>query len=431
MRFKKPIVTTGVYSIPGDIPRKVEVTSNRLTHWASQFEKMKTAGISVPAPWNHSKEAFPMSTGNDGTLPRSDLNAGWWDKVWVEDNTLWGEVDVPSNEDAVKIGTNVKESSIYVRPSFTDGSGTEWKDSLMHIALVTHPIENGQGNFEPVEQGLALAMSQLTEPLSMASPEKAEEQFHASNNVGPGESKDSQQQGVQGMLELLRSVQIDLPEDTNEVNFMERLMVALRQKKTSEQPEDQSITTPPEGAKEQPAPVAMSQETKSKIQEEEVTLSHEETVEEEVVMSHPKFKAASQTISFLLGHIGQQEKNALSARRNDLVATGKVTEAYAAEHLDPSIGSFQMSFGDNGAPELCAASQIMDALESAPSLTTGVLGRSSQDNESLQKIALAMSQSGIEGLPVGFGYQEESLDSEDGPTADEIAIDFLKNTGHA
>jgi len=430
MRFKKPIVTTGVYSIPGDTSRKVEVTENRLSHWASQFEKMKKAGISVPAPWNHSKEAFPMSIGDDGTLPRSDINAGWWDRVWVENNTLWGEVDVPSNEDAVKIGTNVKESSIYVRPSFVDGAGNEWKDSLMHIALVTHPVENGQGNFEPVEQGLALAMSQLTEPLSMASPQPAEEQLNATDNVGPGESKDSQQQGLQGMLELLRSLQIDLPEDTNEVNFMERLMVALRQKKASEQPDDQSVTTPPEGAKEQPAPVAMSQEKKSEVQEEEVTLSHEEQVGEEVVMSHPKFKAASQTITFLLNHIGQQEKNGLADRRNNLVATGKVTEAYASEHLDPSIGSFQMSFGDNGSPEVCAASQIMDALESAPSLTTGVLGRSAHDNESLQKIALAMSQSGIEGLPVGFGYQEEELESEDGRTADEIAIDFLKNTGH-
>ena len=431
MRFKKPIVTTGVYSIPGDIPRKVEVTESRLSHWASQFGKMKKAGISLPAPWNHSKDAFPMSTGNDGTLPRSDINAGWWDKVWVENNTLWGEVDVPSNEDAVKIGTNVKESSIYVRPSFTDGAGNEWKDSLMHIALVTHPVENGQGNFEPVDHGLALAMSQLTEPLSMASPEKAEEQINATDNVGPGESKDSQVQGMKGMLELLRAVQIDLPEDTNEVNFMERLMVALRQKKTSEQPEDQSVTTPPEGAKEQPAPVAMSQETKNKVQEEETTLSHEEQVGEEVVMSHPKFKAASQTISFLLNHIGQQEKNTLSDRRNNLVSTGKVTESYAAEHLDPSIGAFQMSFGDNGNPEVCAASQIMDALESAPSLTTGVLGRSSHDNESLQKIALAMSQSGIEGLPVGFGYHEETLESEEGPDPDDIVLEFLKNTGHA
>ena len=90
-----------------------------------------------------------------------------------------------------------------------------------------------------------------------------------------------------------------------------------------------------------------------------------------------------------------------------------------------------MSFGDDGNPEICAASQIMDALESAPSLTTGVLGRSAHDNESLQKIALAMSQSGIEGLPVGFGYQEESLESEDAPDPEDIVLEFLKNTGHA
>ena len=418
MRFKKPIVTTGVYTIPGDTPRKVEVTSDRLNHWADQFHSMKSAGVSVPAPWNHSTEALPMSVGNDGTLPRSDINAGWWDKVWVEDNTLWGELDVPQNEDAVKIGTSVKESSIYVRPSFVDGSGNEWKDSLMHIALVTHPIENGQGNFEPVESdGLALAMSQLTEPLSMAYEDK---------EVGPGESRESQSNGLQGMLEALRACQIDLPEDTNEVNFMERLLVALRQKKTSEQPEESSVTSLPEGAKEQPAPVAMSQEKNNEIQE---VTSDDTQVQEEVIMSHPKFKAANQTINFLLNHIGSQEKGNLVARRNALVESGKITEAYAQEHLDASIGEFKMSFGEDGKPEVSSASTIMDALEAAPSLTSSLLGHNGQASSSLEKIALAMSQSGMTGLPVGL--TEEPMESEDGPNADDIALEFLKNTGHA
>tara|TARA_R100001086_G_C11847533_1_gene260533 strand:+ start:2749 stop:4008 length:1260 start_codon:yes stop_codon:yes gene_type:complete len=418
MRFKKPIVTTGVYTIPGDTPRKVEVTSDRLSHWANQFSAMKDAGVSVPAPWNHSDSSLPMSIGNDGTLPRSDINAGWWDKVWVEDNTLWGELDVPQNEDAVKIGTSVKESSIYVRPTFVDGSGNEWKDSLMHIALVTHPIENGQGNFEPVESdGLALAMSQLTEPLSMAYEDK---------EVGPGESRESQSNGLQGMLEALRACQIDLPEDTNEVNFMERLLVALRQKKTSEQPEESSVTSLPEGAKEQPAPVAMSQEKNNEIQE---VTSDDTQVQEEVIMSHPKFKAANQTINFLLNHIGSQEKGNLVARRNALVESGKITEAYAQEHLDASIGEFKMSFGEDGKPEVSSAATIMDALEAAPSLTSSLLGKNGQDSSSLERIALAMSQSGMTGLPVGL--TEEPMESEDGPNADDIALEFLKNTGHA
>tara|TARA_R100000406_G_scaffold11504_2_gene7435 strand:- start:32327 stop:33613 length:1287 start_codon:yes stop_codon:yes gene_type:complete len=427
MRFKKPIVTTGVYTIPGDVPRKVKINQERLAHWKAQFDKMKEAGVSVPAPWNHSKEALPMSVGNDGTLPRSDINAGWWDKLWVEDGTLWGELDVPQSADAVKIGTNVKETSIYVRPDFEDGSGNKWQDSLMHIALVTHPIENGQGNFTPVgdESGLAISMSHLTEPLEMASPEKAEEQV-SSNPVGVSPDRENSQNGVPALLEALRAVMIDLPEDTNDTNFMERLLVALRQKKASEHPEDKSVSKPPEGAKEQPAPVAMSQENAKEIE-----ASSDDKQLEEVVMSHPKFQAAQKTVNFLMGHIGNQHKEQLASRRDSLIAEGKITEEYAAQHLNPSIDGFQMSFGEDGSVSECAAAQIMDALEAAPSLTTNILG-GSNSSQDLNKLALAMSQSGVSGLPAGINLQEEKNPvAGEGLNPDDVALEFLKNTGHA
>ena len=427
MRFKKPIVTTGVYTIPGDVPRKVKINQDRLDNWKDQFDKMKEAGVSVPAPWNHSKEALPMSVGNDGTLPRSDINAGWWDKLWVEDGTLWGELDVPQSADAVKIGTNVKETSIYVRPDFEDGSGNKWQDSLMHIALVTHPIENGQGNFTPVgdESGLAISMSHLTEPLEMASPEKAEEQV-SSNPVGVSPDRENSQNGVPALLEALRAVMIDLPEDTNDTNFMERLLVALRQKKASEHPEDKSVSKPPEGAKEQPAPVAMSQENAKEIE-----ASSDDKQLEEVVMSHPKFQAAQKTVNFLMGHIGNQHKEQLASRRDSLIAEGKITEEYAAQHLNPSIDGFQMSFGEDGSVSECAAAQIMDALEAAPSLTTNILG-GSNSSQDLNKLALAMSQSGVSGLPAGINLQEEKNPAAgEGLNPDDVALEFLKNTGHA
>jgi hypothetical protein len=426
MRFKKPIVTTGVYTIPGDVPRKVKINQERLAHWKAQFDKMKEAGVSVPAPWNHSKEALPMSVGNDGTLPRSDINAGWWDRLWVEDGTLWGELDVPQSADAVKIGTNVKETSIYVRPDFEDGSGNKWQDSLMHIALVTHPIENGQGNFTPVgdESGLAISMSHLTEPLEMASPEKAEEQV-SSNPVGVSPDRENSQNGVPALLEALRAVMIDLPEDTNDTNFMERLLVALRQKKASEHPEDKSVSKPPEGAKEQPAPVAMSQENAKEIE-----ASSDDKQLEEVVMSHPKFQAAQKTVNFLMGHIGNQHKEQLASRRDTLISEGKITEEYAAQHLNPSIDGFQMSFGEDGSVSECAAAQIMDALEAAPSLTTNILG-GSNSSQDLNKLALAMSQSGVSGLPAGINLQEEKNPvAGEGLNPDDVALEFLKNTGH-
>jgi len=73
----------------------------------------------------------------------------------------------------------------------------------------------------------------------------------------------------------------------------------------------------------------------------------------------------------------------------------------------------------------------MDALEAATSLTTNILGggNSSQD---LNKLALAMSQSGVSGLPAGLNLQEESNPaSGEGINPDDVALEFLKNTGHA
>ena len=418
MRFKKPLVSAGLYTVPtSDGSRKVAIDPERLAHWTSQFNKMKEKGISVPAPWAHSKDSLPIQMGNDGTLPRSDMNAGWWNKMWVEDNTLWGELEVPQNEDAIKIGKNVRESSIYVRPQFEDGGGNIWNDSLMHIALVTHPVENGQDNFQPIEMAngdeISLAMSQLTEPLSMAT--KVEDV----RGVPVGSS-------VKDVLEALRANRIDLPDDTDDDNFMERLMTALRQKKVSESPEEESITKQPEGAKEQPAPVAMSQ-TKDQKNEVQGVEKNQDAVE--LVMSHPKYQAAQQTIQFLLNHLGEQAKTGLSERRDNLISGGKITEEYAQQHLDPAIEAFQMSFGDDGKQQGCSAATIMEALESAPSLTGSILSGTGQLDPS--QLALAMSQAGME-LPEGL--KEEGLPMKsatlNSENADEVALEFLKNTGH-
>jgi hypothetical protein len=227
------------------------------------------------------------------------------------------------------------------------------------------------------------------------------------------------------MLESLRAVAIDLPDDTNDVNFMERLIVALRQKKASENPEEDSITNPPEGAKEQPAPVAMSQEKETDVKE----VTPQATAEE--VLSHPSYQAATKTISFLMSHLNGQEKAKLQERRNTLLAGGKVSEDYASKYLDPAISDFKMSFGEDGSVEVCNAATIMDALEAAPSLVTGILGKGQQpDANSLQQLGLAMSQSGMSGIPAGLEYQEEVNPDTAGPSADDIAMEFLRNTGH-
>ena len=131
-----------------------------------------------------------------------------------------------------------------------------------------------------------------------------------------------------------------------------------------------------------------------------------------------------------MSHLNGQEKDKLSARRDALVKSGKISEDYASKHLDSAINEFQMSFGDDGSVKVCPASTIMEALEASPSLTTGIISGSDSDQASLQQIGLAMSQSGTTGLPQG--YQEEGNPNEvGGPSAEEIALEFLSNTGHA
>jgi hypothetical protein len=131
-----------------------------------------------------------------------------------------------------------------------------------------------------------------------------------------------------------------------------------------------------------------------------------------------------------MGHIGNQHKEQLASRRDTLISEGKITEEYAAQHLNPSIDGFQMSFGEDGSVSECAAAQIMDALEAAPSLTTNILG-GSNSSQDLNKLALAMSQSGVSGLPAGINLQEEKNPvAGEGLNPDDVALEFLKNTGH-
>jgi hypothetical protein len=155
--------------------------------------------------------------------------------------------------------------------------------------------------------------------------------------------------------------------------------------------------------------------------------------QEEAVLSHPSYQAATKTISFLMSHLNGQEKSKLQERRNTLLAGGKVSEDYASKHLDPAISDFKMSFGEDGSVEVCNAATIMDALEAAPSLVTGILSKSQGDPNAttLQQLGLAMSQSGMAGIPAGFNLQEEQNPNEtDGPSPEDIAVEFLRNTGH-
>lgn len=329
-KFRKQIVKPGKHhaSNPAGDKEKVEaiVPPSRLAKWIDNATKMIAAGIKIPAPWKHDPKSIPGSSSKD--------NAGYWDKFWQDDNdgSLWGIVDVPLAADAEKVGKTVTETSVLVKPTFTDGTGKQWDESMLHVALVTHPIEAGQENFTPVADELAISMSSLItsdEGFQLAdSVETTTQTAVPSENISNGASGAT----VKQALEILAKCGMKLPDDTTNENLIERIVIAGTA--IADNSEDDELENPPPGANEQPSPVAMSHEMSK---------------------TDP-----------LLVFASKQAVQSYKARVTTLLESGKVAPAYVKKTLNPLLEGFQLSFNDAGEPNTTNLDVVLEALEAQP-----------------------------------------------------------------
>jgi hypothetical protein len=348
-------------------------------------------------------------------VPDSRSNAGLWEKIWFdeEQQILMGELNSENPNDAAKIGTTVKEVSPLLK-TFIDGSGRKWEDAPYHIALVTHPIQAGQANFQPLEiaaslcgeEGFAFSMSDIEELLL---PEKEQplteipvedktlgnhEGVAMAENGEGGSVKDEVVKKVvktnlKELLGLLKKAGIALPDDTSAENFVERLTVAINAI-TFEDDKD-SENKPPH---EQPMPVAMS-------------------LGDTTVADTPNpFQAIAENQA-RLGYVGRIEA---------LVKTGRVAPAYALQHLKPKVEGFALSLGEDGSPQPSTLDEILGALEAIPENTIlNVSGRGVTDKD---KKGIAFSFE--EPLPEGY----EGNDQINEEKAGELADSQLKQAGY-
>ncbi len=409
MRFIKDIVSVGKYHIPDGTggSKEQEISLDRLRKWANTFNSMRDNGIRVPCPFNHDVNAVPVQLGSDGTLQSSQENAGFWDALWVDEDQgrLMGVLDAPgdsgdASSPAGKISKTVRETSVYVRPKgWKDGTGRDWEEPILHIAAVTHPIQPGQDNFQPLVEDIAIAMS-FKQPDEKPAKSKAPKGKAAlpvsgeSDDVDPtapsnpdkvlgSETPDVTSMGgsVGDVLQMLREVaKIGLPEDTNEQNFLERLRIALTQKSISEEEDDAegSVYQPPEGAALRNAPfvMAFNQQQIDAIVTAKVNnpatgkpfsagdLQSAATVDAEVVMSHPKFVELTKSTNTLLNTITEQAKTAYKSRIETLVKTGRAGKTYAESTLAPMVDTLTMSFGQDGKPIAQPLDIVLNTLES-------------------------------------------------------------------
>lgn len=402
-KFRKAIVKAGVYNVanPKGERRTEIITPERIQHWAAthgEMQKTKT-GFQIPAPWAHSYKLpdgrvfipGPVEMSNP-SAGRSDMNAGFWDNLTAEIDptdglmTLYGVLDAPGDPadfktPAGKIGKTVRETSILALPSYPDGKGNEFKDILGHIALVTHPIEPGQTNFEEVKS-YALAMShfafKLGDAVTMSFPEPPPTEEVDGEEMGDeeGELEDEDEvtnavtQDVSTLIPLLRDCGIVLPDDTTITNLVERLQVALGQKSFVDDDEDEgygengndkkkkgSVTKPPEGAEEESSTTFMS------------TNNTPVALTEATLMSHPVVTGLKAQNDGFLKHITATEKAIRKNRINTLVKNGQIEQKYATEKLLPMAEAFQMNFTPEGNVIPHALDSVLEALEATPAKT--------------------------------------------------------------
>lgn len=244
---RKTLLQTGTYQAPQGTLR---ATPKRVRAWAEKFRAMREKGIKVPVCWGHHLDALPAGEQDRKARPYylSRYNAGYLDAVEYDPVTgrLDASLDVPGaeldaqgnllTEATLPNGHRVKcaigEVSAAIR-DWTDGTGKRWDDSLVHVALVTHPVVAGQGGFHL--SGAAtdgnefhLSLSGLVSTLATDSEDNMADELDTAEGAGADEGTGGKtdKDFFEDAVAFLKARGINLPEHTTADNFFEHLAIA-------------------------------------------------------------------------------------------------------------------------------------------------------------------------------------------------------------
>lgn len=390
-KFKKMVVSEGVYYPynPKTMKKeKVVVSKQDLEEIVSSFSKMKDKGLKIPAPWKHDFDITTFTKieeGSSGILEDSSKNAGFWDSLEGAINPktnkfeVWGEVDVPGDADdantpAGKVGTSVRDTSIYLRKDFEDGNGNKWDKAIMHIALVTHPIENGQPNFELTDPNDSyLAMSEYEADIS-----------------------------ITDLANKLKKVcKLYLPPNTSSEDLARNLMMAVEQLAlTCDEDGDDDST---DSKRYKAEPIIMSHFTKEQIDSLVATKAVNPKTNKPFAVEdfneEPAKKEENTKDSLLMSALMNQtqidRRKSYKTRIDNLVNTGRTPKAYADANLYPKADAYEIEVTETGLKTPMVEELIM-SLEQLPQVTPnldtartldGYLGGDTVNEAELDRIA--------------------------------------------
>lgn len=352
--FKKDVIKPGTYYPRGKDgkPYELKVDIDRIRHWSRETNRMLRNGNNIPMPWVHTDQAEPWIEGK--ARPGSYDNGAYLKKLRVrKDGMLEALLEAGTDEDAKKIGKSVKDVSFFSpQKEWTDGNGKKYNDVFTHLAMVNHPIVVGQENFVPTD-GLVLSLEMADH--GGGGGTGASDTSHLGN---PDESSSGNK--LDSLLELLAEHGFQLPENTDETNFTDRLWTALTAVKSfKEQAEGDAarLDEPPAGAKrQQPAPLAMATDQELQFAVDTLSAGTENSATkapwtvDELKAAHAVKEASKPKLVFSaeqnaqLAAIQYQAKLPILSRIENLVTNKVVTPTYAQEKLIPMLDKTGLTF---------------------------------------------------------------------------------------
>lgn len=161
MLIEKEIISPGSYWYTDEatgLPRKLDVTPDLTRYWCEQGNKMLSAGLTVPVPFEHDFNAHPMT-------PKEKLlnNSGWAKEYRLRDDKLFGVLDIEDENVAKKLPKTIRWTSPWIN-SFTDGNGNAWNNVISHVALTLRPRITKQAPFGSLAAALSLATPTVVTP---------------------------------------------------------------------------------------------------------------------------------------------------------------------------------------------------------------------------------------------------------------------------
>jgi hypothetical protein len=233
MRFRKSILKVGRKVSPDGV---VDVTPERLKHWATQFARLtKESDVPmVPIDWDHAStiEGLKPLSVDEYKKRRSAKNTvGHLAEFRLAPDEQSAELvfDVGDDTAIDKAKKNMVAVSPVIVESFKDGKGNEYQDLITHCDFVNHAVDGDQGPFIPEEQGtLACALRMGLSPAlyRMADDKKDDDDSDDDGKDDDDELEDDAGR-LKSVIEALGKMSIVLSDDTNTSNLLAHLHQAL------------------------------------------------------------------------------------------------------------------------------------------------------------------------------------------------------------